>query len=108
VFLLSLPLTIQSPSLGISLARHLQSLVEKSFHSLKRNVEQTSNSALFEFVVNFYKTVTGGRLESGVRAECIRRYPAFMYHRCVIALIRILTVDINYVDDLNSEDRQSC
>jgi hypothetical protein len=54
------PLTVQSWSLGISLYRRLQSLVEKNLHSLGRNAKQTSNSALFEFIVNFYIDVGGG------------------------------------------------
>jgi hypothetical protein len=52
--------TVQSQSLGISLDRRLQSLIEKNLHSLGRNVKQTSNSALFEFIVNFYIAVGGG------------------------------------------------
>jgi hypothetical protein len=52
--------TVRSRSLGISLDRRLQSLIEKNLHSLGRNVKQTSNSALFEFIVNFYIAVGGG------------------------------------------------
>jgi hypothetical protein len=44
--------------------------MEKNLHSLGRNVKQTSNSALFEFTVNFYIAVgRGGRIGAQVGSE---------------------------------------